>query len=73
MARVKLRIRTSANELRRVMADKDIRAPQVAALLGVTPQYVRLAMIGMRALSRKQLDRVQSHNFDRGAGKNGST
>jgi hypothetical protein len=67
MALAKLRIRTTANELRRMMAEKDIRAPQVAEILGVTSQYIRLAMIGRRALSRRQLDRVQNHKFNGGA------
>ena len=61
LTNTKKRYREHRERLRRIMIRKELRAPQVAEVLGVTPQYVRLAMCGRRALSTKQLDTVQRH------------
>lgn len=61
LTRTKKRYREHRTRLRLLMEGRELRAPQVAEVLGVTPQYIRLAMCGRRALSASQLDRVQKH------------
>lgn len=54
---------TKKQRLRRLMREKGLKAPHVALLLGVTAQYVRLCMCGLRQLSRHQLDLVQNYTL----------
>lgn len=48
------------SRLRKIMEDHGLKAREVAAFLGVKPQTVRAYMCGARALSKRQIDKVQA-------------
>jgi antitoxin component HigA of HigAB toxin-antitoxin module len=47
--------------LRQLMADHALRAPDVAKVLRIKPQTVRLYMCGRRGMTLPQLERVKKH------------
>jgi predicted transcriptional regulator len=46
--------------LRKIMADRGLKAHQVAKTLGIKPQTVRAYMCGARGIPKHHWDRVQA-------------